>query len=261
MPAVGAATATGTQVMDSTAVAIVFAGYLTAGVVKGTTGLGFSSTCLPILALAIGLKDALPLVILPSVCSNILVMIDAGGFLAALRRFWPVYLASLPGLAVGLWGLDRMDGAGAAAVLGIVMIGYTLYALARPAMRLPPRVERPLTAPAGFLTGVINGLTGSQVMPILPYMMALGLAPGLFIQAINISFTLSSGVMAAGLTGLGLFTVMALWMSGLGLIPMVAGIWIGGRVRRWLKPDAFRRVILLCLLALGIMLIVRPLLD
>lgn len=247
--------------MDGTALAIVIAGYMIAGLVKGTTGLGFSSTCLPILTLAVGLKDALPLVLLPSVTSNILVMIDAGGFVPTLKRFWPVYLASLPGMLAGLYLLDRVESPVAAAGLGIVLVGYAMFALAKPALALPPERERPLAAPVGLLTGLVNGLTGSQVMPVLPYLLALGLAPALFIQAINISFTLSSGVMALGLLELGLFTTTALWVSALGLLPVFAGTWIGGRVRRWMSPDGFRKVVLVCLLILGLILIGRPLIG
>ena len=49
----------------------VLATYMFAATAKGITGLGFSTTCLPILALIIGLKEALPLVIIPSIWSNL----------------------------------------------------------------------------------------------------------------------------------------------------------------------------------------------
>ena len=46
-------------------IAGVLATYMFAATAKGITGLGFSTTCLPILALFLGLKEALPLVIIP----------------------------------------------------------------------------------------------------------------------------------------------------------------------------------------------------
>ncbi|MEM1315153.1 MAG: sulfite exporter TauE/SafE family protein, partial [Pseudomonadota bacterium] len=47
---------------------------LFAGFVKGATGLGYSTTSLPLLALVIGLKPALPLVLAPSLASNLVVL-------------------------------------------------------------------------------------------------------------------------------------------------------------------------------------------
>ena len=41
-------------------------------------------------------------------------------------------------------------------------------------MRPPARW---LAAPTGVLTGTINGLTGSQVLPLMPYVLALDLDP------------------------------------------------------------------------------------
>lgn len=231
--------------------------FLFAALVKGTTGLGFSTSALPFLTLAVGLERALPLVLVPSIASNVAVMVDAGHFRACLRRFWPLYAAVLPGIALGLWLLTLLEGLRAAAALGAVLIAYSLFALGRPAMRLRAALERPLAAPVGFFTGAVNGLTGSQVMPILPYLLALGLTPDRFVQALNISFTLSSLAMAAGLAGIGLMTVELAVISAAGLLPVWFGVWAGARLRRRIAPETFRRIVLLLLLAFGVVLIAR----
>jgi uncharacterized membrane protein YfcA len=67
-----------------TQLATLAAAYFIAALVKGVTGLGYSSTCLPILTLAFGLKEALPMVLLPSVASNLVVMASTGGFQASV---------------------------------------------------------------------------------------------------------------------------------------------------------------------------------
>jgi hypothetical protein len=40
---------------------------------------------------------------------------------------------------------------------------------------MPARLEKPLAPVTGLATGIVNGLTGSQLMPVLPYLMALHL--------------------------------------------------------------------------------------
>ena len=88
--------------MDWLDYAFILIAYVVAGTIKGLTGIGFSTSCLPIMALRLDLKVAIPLVIIPSIISNLAVMIQAKGFRKAVRRFWPLYFASVPGILIGL---------------------------------------------------------------------------------------------------------------------------------------------------------------
>lgn len=239
----------------TTEIMIVFAVYFFAATAKGVTGLGFSTTCLPFLVATLGLKEALPLLLIPSIASNVQVMYGAGRFGETLRRFWPMLLANVPGLLLGLWLLGGSDGAALAAILGGVLIAYVAFAWARPDLRLPARLERPLQPVSGALTGLVNGLTGSQVMPSMPFLMALHLDRNLFIQASNCSFTLSSLIMGLGLAHLGLMSQGALVLSTLGIAVATAGVRTGERIRHRLSPDLFRRAVLAMLGAMGLSLI------
>ena len=233
-------------------IAAVLATYMFAAIAKGLTGLGFSTTCLPILALIIGLKDALPLVIIPSICSNLVVMRQAGRLGDTLRRFWPMLLALLPGLALGIWILSRIDGAQAGAVLGAMLLLWCGFSYLQSDLRLPPQWERPLAPLSGILTGIVNGITGSQVMPAVPFLMSLRLERNLFIQAINCSFTLSSFVMAVGLSRLGLFAWGDVLVSAFGACFVFVGVRGGAAIRDRLSETMFRNAVLLMLTAMGV---------
>lgn len=237
--------------------AVIAFGFAFAAFVKGATGLGFSTTCLPFLVLAVGLKSALPLIILPSIASNIFVMRQAGHFRETVTRFWPMLLASVPGLILGLWLLDTVDGEQAAIVLGGVLVAYSLYALRSPDFTLSEPAARALAPVSGFATGLVNGVTGSQIMPVLPYLISLKLSRERFVQAINCSFTIGSIIMALGLSKLGLMTVASLAVSVGGLGFVYAGTRAGGALRRRLDETAFRRLVLILLLTLGMALVVR----
>jgi uncharacterized membrane protein YfcA len=241
--------------MEPHVVILVLATFLFAAFLKGTAGLGFATTSLGVMASYLDMRLAIPLVVIPSLASNALVMIGAGGFVRILRRFWLLYVSALPGLALGLWLLDGADGALPRAVLGAAMFLYGCWGLLG---RRASLGDSPwLTGPVGLATGVVNGLTGSQVMPILPYLMSLELTKDELVQAINTSFTLASLVMLVGLNRLGLFTPEIGLLSAAGLVPVAAGIWLGGRVRRMLPEEAFRRIVLALLTLLGIGLMVR----
>lgn len=245
--------------MDATTIAIVFAAYGFAGFAKGVTGLGFSTVCLPLLTFAIGLKEALPLLILPSLASNLAVMLGAGGFRRAIQRFWPMYIAALFGVGAGVALLAQADPRGPGAVLGVALIAFAGFSLARPDWRLPRAWERPLAAPTGLATGLINGLTGSQVMPVTPYLLSLNLSRNEMVMTVNISFTLSSLVMLAGLTHIGLATPAAMAVAAAGVPVSFAAVWSGGRIRRRLPEAAFRLGVLGMLALAGASLIWRAL--
>lgn len=245
--------------MDFTTICIALAVFAFAGLAKGVTGLGFSTVSLPLLTLAIGIKETLPLLILPSLASNFAVMIGAGGIGDALRRFRPLYVAALAGVIVGVALLGQMDAAGPSAVLGASLIAFASFSYARPNWRLPRRLERPLAAPTGLATGIVNGLTGSQVMPITPYLLSLGLSRDEMVTAVNISFTLSSLVMLAGLAQIGLATGATMAIAAVGVPVAFAAVWAGGRLRGRLPETAFRRGVLLMLALAGASLVARAL--
>jgi uncharacterized protein len=243
--------------MDWVQTLVVAMGYFIAGLVKGATGLGYSTTALPILTLAIGLRAAMPLVLLPSMASNFVVMASAGHFGETLRRFLPLYFSLLPGLMLGLTLLLWVDQNLAAGVLGLVIITYSIFALRQPAIGLPVWVHNRMQIPIGFINGFINGLTGSQIMPLVPFMLSLKLDPDRFVQAVNISFTLSSLVMMLGLFHGGLMTWNAFLLSVAGIFPAMLGGWFGGLLRRRLPETGFRRLVLAVLLVLGCLLATR----
>lgn len=234
--------------------------YVVAAGIKGLTGVGFSTSCLSIMALRLDLKVAIPLVIFPSIVSNIGVMIQAGHFREALRRFWLFYLAAIPGLAIGLSILVVVNVGVAKALLGFILTAYAIWALSNKSFSLSTKWERILKSPAGFLTGFINGLTGSQVMPSLPYLLSLDIGRNLFVQAINISFTLSSLVMLVGMKYWGYLPVSTSLLAVGGIVPVLIALYFAGKLQSKLTGTSHRQLVLIFLLVTGSILMFKTLL-
>lgn len=231
--------------------------YVVASGIKGLTGIGFSTSCLPIMALQLDLKVAIPLVIVPSIVSNIAVMIQAKSFGAALTRFWPLYLANIPGLVVGLGLLAALAADMTKAILGLVLVIYASWALCNSSASLGAVWERRLRVPVGFLNGFVNGMTGSQVMPVLPFLLSLNMNKNLFVQAINISFTLSSLVLLLGMNQLGLLSLETFLIAVAGLLPVLVTVYFAGKLQNRLSGNLHRLLVLAFLLVMGLTLIVR----
>jgi uncharacterized membrane protein YfcA len=245
--------------MDWVDYAFILTAYVVASGIKGLTGIGFSTSCLPIMALRLDLKIAIPLVIVPSIVSNLVVMLQAGRCREAVSRFWPLYLASMPGLIIGLTVLVAIDGDIAKAILGLVLISYALWALGNKTFSLSVEWERLLKMPAGFCTGFVNGLTGSQVMPVLPYLLSLKLDKNAFVQSINISFTLSSLIMLVGMNRFGHLSLNTVLTALGGLIPVLLTVYLAGRLQGRLTGAFHRTLVLSFLLVMGLILLVKTL--
>ena len=244
--------------MDLAHIALAALGFLLAGVIKGTTGLGYSSCALPFLVSAVGLKTAIVMLVIPAMLSNVLVMFNTGHLRETLNRFWPLYAATIPGIVVGIGMLVWIDQRIATRTLGILTIVYAMLALTRPSLALPEGLERPLQIPVGVLNGFFTGLTGSQMMPLLPYMLALKLDPERLVQANNVTVTLASAFLATGLFVSGLMTWPILGLSFAAVVPALVGVQFGSRARRYIPVASFRIIVLVLLVVIGLMLAARP---
>lgn len=243
--------------MDWTSLAIAAIGLFAAGIVKGATGLGYASCALPFLVLSVGLKPAMAIVIAPALATNISLSLSLGNLRDTTARFKWLYLTMLPGIALGVWLLVWVPVKLAVQLLGAIIIGYVALALARPALAIPPRLETPLQWPTGFLNGVVTGLTGAQVMPLFPYIMALHLSPDATVQAVNIAVLIATTVLAVGLLQTGIMTPGLLALSIAALLPALAGVELGNRARDRIPAAQFRRIVLLTLALVGALLLTR----
>lgn len=244
--------------MDWSLIPIAGTGLLLAGVIKGATGLGYASCALPFLVIAIGLRPAMAIVLVPAMATNFAVAITTGHFSELLRRFAPLYVAMVPGIGLGLGLLLWMGNSSvAASILGAVIIGYAILSLWGPRFVLSPQSARALQVPTGFANGMLTGLTGSQVMPLFPYMMALDLDPNRLVQAINLAVLLASTLLACGLFATSIMTPPLILASIAAIIPALLGVEIGRRLRGLIPPEQFRTCVLAILLVMGVLLITR----
>lgn len=237
--------------MDWSQVALAATGLFVAGVVKGTTGLGYSTCALPFLVAALGLKTAIVIVPIPAMAANIGLLFGAGHIQATLKRFWIFYAATIPGIFYGTTLLGWVDQKSATRVLGAITVLYVIYAIVRPNLRLPGSWEMPLQFPAGILNGFLTGLTGSQIIPLLPYMLSLKLNASELVQAVNITVVTASMILILALIYSGLMTWTLAAQSTVGILPAFFGVYLGNHLREQIPSAAFRTVMLFTLLAMG----------
>ncbi|OLP57184.1 hypothetical protein BJF92_06570 [Rhizobium rhizosphaerae] len=234
--------------------------FLLAGMVKGVTGMGLPTVAMGVLGALISPLAAASLLIVPSFVTNLWQLIAGGPVRGLIGRFAPMMLAILAGTFAGSFFMVGGAVRQVTGALGVVLSAYALYALLARPRRVPARHERWLSPLIGLVTGVLSGATGVFVVPAVPYIQALGLEKDELVQALGLSFTVSTVALAASLAWHGAFQADNLLWSSAAVLPALAGMALGQIIRQRISPAAFRRGFLVCLLLLGLEMALRPLL-
>ncbi|KFI32437.1 membrane protein [Haematobacter missouriensis] len=229
--------------------------FLAAGFVKGVTGMGLPTVAMGVLGTLIPPVAAAGLLIVPSFVTNVLQFFSGPYPRRTALRFWPMMLAITIGTVAALPLMVRADPRLASALLGVALLGYAVFTLFAAPRTIPVRAERAASPVVGLVTGVVTGATGVFVIPAVPYLQALGLKKDELVQALGLSFTVSTLAMAAGLAGQGAFEPSGLLRSCLLVVPALAGMWLGQRFRGRISQKAFRRGFLIVLALLGLQMI------
>lgn len=235
--------------------------FVLAGTVKGITGMGLPTVAMALLGTAMSPSAAAALLVIPSLVTNVWQLLCGRHLWAVLRRLWPMLLAIVGGTLAGARLLAQVDVRWSGMALGGALVVYTLHALLMPALRVTVWMEKWLSPVVGLVTGVVTGMTGVFVMPAVPWLQSLRMERDALVQALGLSFTVSTLALAAGLWHQGALAMDALGLSLLALPPALAGMWLGQKIRTRISPPRFRQCLLLFLMLLGLQLLVRPLLS
>jgi uncharacterized protein len=195
--------------------------------------------------------------VLPSLLSNVMIIYQTGRLRQSVQRFWLLYISALPGIYAGVLILNMVGNYAAKIILGIVSIIYSLLVLLKIEISIPERNERILSVPVGLTNGFLNGLTGTQIIPMLPYLLSLKLDRNGMINAINLGFTLSIIVLLIIFGKFDLISLETLKYSIVGAIPVAAGIYLGGKLRHKISEERFKLVVLIILIIIGVNLILN----
>lgn len=235
--------------MDTLGIASV--AFIIAGFVKGVVGFGFPVIALIILTLSIGLLDALAIVVIPTLVTNLWQAFSGEYLKAILGRMWRYFLVAVVFIWITSDYLKVVDIDWLTMLLGAVLFLFALSRLFNFHITVPPRYESVLAVPLGAVNGILTGLTGSFMVPSVLYMQAIGFRGDMLVQAMGVFFSISVFTLAVSLGRNDLISTEHAQMSALALIPSIIGLLVGRRTRRQIDEERFQQVFLMAVLALG----------
>ncbi len=245
--------------MTAGQVAVVAAVFVLAGLVKGMIGLGLPTIAMGLLGLIMPPAEAAVLLLLPSMVTNVGQLLAGPALRPLVARLWPLFAGVVGGTWLGVGLLTGSDATGALAGLGGALIVYGLVGLAQLHLRVPSTAERWAGPVVGALTGFVGGATGVFVVPGVPYVASLGLERDALVQALGLSFTVSTVALAIGLAWHGALPWRGAGASALAVLPAMLGMAAGGWLRGRVPAPLFRVCFFAGLVVLGAELLWRGL--
>ncbi len=219
---------------------------------QSVSGFGVALVAMALLPGLIGIQIATPLVALVATTVEVVLFIRYRNSLN-IQAVWRIILAALIGIPIGILTLKNVDPKIVLRVLGIVISGYSAYALLD--IRLP-ELNHPLWAyGAGLVSGILGGAYNTSGPPVIVYGDCRRWPPQEFKSNLQGFFLVSSVLIMVG-HGLGGNFNSTVLKDYLVVLPAIAtGTVAGISLDRFINPPLFRKVVLVLLIIMGLRLI------
>jgi len=225
---------------------------LAAIIIRAIFGFGDVLVSVPILTLIIGPRQAVPIMGLVGATNALIILLkERRGVHWRPVRY--LLMASVVGIPLGAWSLAVLPERWIAVALGLVLVGYCLWALMGQRVI---RLESPRWAwPFGFGAGLMGGAVAATGPPIVVYSTTQGWSPS-EMRATMQGFFLPNGlfIIVSHLVG-GLWTptVIATYVLTLPLI--LVGLPVGARIGGRISAPRFEQLTQVVLLGTGLLLL------
>lgn len=245
--------------MTPSTLAFVAVVFVFAGLVKGAVGMGMPIVAMGLMGLVMPTVEAAAILVVPGFVTNIWQMLVGPGFRAVARRVATLMAGLLVGTLIGIRFMTGEGARWAPVALGTVMVIYGLMALYAPRFTMPRRHEPWASPLVGLTTGLLAGGTGLFVVPMVPYLSALGMTKDELIQALGTCFVMCAVALGVALWSQGQFPLALAGTSLLALVPAALGMFLGQKMRGRMDAETFRRWFFYFLVALGLYMAARGL--
>ena len=226
--------------------------FLLAGTVKGLVGLGLPTITIALTSLFLPLTEAIALIALPTIFTNVWQAAIGGQFRVIVRRQWPLIVPLVVSLYLTMWLVGQRGPSWAFLVLAAVLVLYSGLGLLRIRLHIHADLERPLAPVIGVVSGFVAGLVGVPIIPLMPYLQGLDIKPSELVQTLGVVLFATSLILTASLLFFGLLDGPRAIVSAVAVVPALAGMWLGQQVRQRLSVEQFRLAVFWALLLTGV---------
>lgn len=243
--------------MTGAEIAVVLGASLLGAFVKSVTGMGYPLLAVPLIALALGIEDAVVIVSGPNAVANFLLCWQARDGRAATRDLPVLVGTSFAGAFLGTFLLVTLPEDPLLVLLALTIVVFVVNYVRSPELRLRASTTRRWSPAVGAIAGVMQGALGVSGPVVGAWLHGYRLTSQAYVFSVTLIFGVSGSVQLVLLALSGRYTLERLGVSVLALIPVLAMIPVGMRSRARLGGFGFDRAVLGVLLVSGAALVVR----
>ncbi len=241
--------------LDSAVIAFTLSIFLFGAFIKGAIGVGLPLVAIPVLSMFIPPQQAIGLLALPVLASNALQAFEGGPIRPVIQRMGWLLAAQFVTMFVTVWWTTEMSPdtlrplVGGSVLLAAALLAY------KPGFRISAVQERWWSVAVGAAAGFVGGVSSLTGPVVIAYLMALSLKRDAFVGHVSVIYFFTAVPMYATMLWFGRFGTTEMLISCIAMIPMLIGLRLGKRVRQYLNEVLFRRILVSCLVLLGLLLI------
>jgi uncharacterized membrane protein YfcA len=231
--------------------------FLAGGSVKGALGVGLPLVTIPLLSFVMPGMQAIALMAMPVLLSNIWQAVEGADVRTGLRRFGGLIAAQFVATLITVHFTLSLSPAGLNVMLAASVLLAVAFMAFQPTLQISARRERVVGVGVGVASGLLGGISSLTGPVIITYLMALRLSRDQFVSSISIIYLSGSLPLYGAMAWYGRFGWPDLALSCAALLPMGLGLYAGKAVRNRLNEQLFRRVLLVFLTLLALLLIFK----
>ena len=244
---------------DATHLAVIAVIVCVAATIKGAIGFGFPLLAIPLLSIVLGPHIAIPLVVFPTLLSNLMLVGRGPGGPTDARPFIATLVGLAAGVVAGALLITAMNPRTLSILVGAVSALYVVATAFRLVQRIPPAAGHRAGPVVGLAAGVLGGSTGIFSPVVASYLHMLRLEKRPFVFWMTMMFFVGNIAQFVSYLRLGLYGGPVMGTAVLACAPMAVGTWAGLRLQDSLRPETFSRIVLALVFLAGLNLLARGL--
>lgn len=228
-----------------------------ASLVHGSIGFGFPMIATPLLALFLDIQSAIIYTLIPTLLVNIISIKSEGSILQAIKKFRLLVFYTGLGSILGTVLLIYFNSSFFKLLLAFSILSYLFLDMVK--IRLPWIKDNPNKAKVvfGLFAGLLGGLTNAMAPALIIYTLESNFTKKEIIQASNICFFFGKIIQIILFSFSSAFALHEVSISFISLTFVVLALFIGVKIKTFINPSIYKKIVKLILFSIAIILIVK----
>ena len=223
---------------------------------EGAIGFDFALLAVPSLGALIGIKTSIIFLAIPNLLLMLLRSLYVGISLTSIKRYLPFVGAGSLGTILGVISFVTFPSSFIKFFVGFIIILLAIHSISKLRIHLDMRDEIFFTYFAGFFGGWFSGISYTGSALCVMFLDSLGIKKIELIKILYITTLFFSIVQVGALSGMGQFSKEIIIESSIGIIPAIAGFFVGRQLIKFIPSRIFYGCAIVVMISSAILLVI-----